>query len=587
MKGAVVGKNVTICRGICFGSSPGAGNSDFDVPRSTRRSLLCGPWVAIRLRIALGVVAMLAGWPVAAIGQNAYPARTDGVSISGAVVDPAGRHIPDVFVRLERSGDSGVVETKTDVRGAFEFHALKVGDYTLTVRKSGLRSHSASVSVTSVDETKQVKFVLEDSSVPANAMEFADAPNFTVAGVTDWTAVGGHGSDSSLRTSEALTREALTLKPEAELDGASLAAQNSMESDKAEGRLRAELAHDPKSFAANHQLGEFYFRVARHQDSIRLLSAAYEINPSDHGNEYDLARALNGVGDFLRAREHVQKLLAEGDVADYHRLAGELDEKLSDPLAAVHELEQATRLDPSEENYFAWGSELLLHRAVWQAEQVFRKGADPYPKSARLLTALGTALFASARYDEAAARLCQASDLNPSDSEPYIFMGKIEIAAPDTLACVEQKLARFAQDQPDNSLANYFYAMAVWKRQQQSADPLALQQVETLLTKAVTIDNKCADGYLQLGILRSSQRKYDDAIGLYEKAIEANPQLAEAHYRLAVAYDRTGEKAKAKEEFDLHDEIEKRQSAAIEEQRREVKQFQVLPQGPSVPPPVR
>jgi tetratricopeptide (TPR) repeat protein len=582
MEGAVTGNNVTI-----WGSSnPRAGNSHFDVRGAMRLRSLRGSWAAICLRIALGLVAVLIGWP-AAIGQNASSPRTGGVSISGAVVDSADRPIPDVVVRLERSGVSGAAETKTDASGSFEFQALTIGDYTLTARKSGLRSHSAFVSATSTDETKRVNLVLEDSSAPASAMEFADAPNFTVAGVTDWTAVGGHGSDSSLRTSEALTREALTLKPEAEHDSATPATPNSIESDKAEGRLRAALASDPRSFAANHQLGEFYVRAARYQESIPLLSAAYEINPSDHGNEYDLAQALKEVGDFQRAREHIQKLLAVRDSADYHRLAGELDEKLADPLAAVHELEQAVHLDPSEENYFAWGSELLLHRAVWQAEQVFRKGAEAYPKSARMLTALGTALFASARYDEAAARLCQASDLNPSNSEPYIFMGKIEIAAPDTLACVEQKLARFAQDQPGNSLANYFYAMAVWRRPQQSADPQALQQVETLLTKAVTIDNKCADGYLQLGILRSSQRKYDDAIGLYEKAIEANPQLAEAHYRLGVAYDRTGEKARAKEEFALHDEIEKRQAAAIEEQRREVKQFQVLPQGPSVPPAAR
>ena len=45
-------------------------------------------------------------------------------------------------------------------------------------------------------------------------MEFADKPNFTVAGVTDWTAVGGHGSDATLRTSEALARETVTLKPQ-------------------------------------------------------------------------------------------------------------------------------------------------------------------------------------------------------------------------------------------------------------------------------------------------------------------------------------------------------------------------------------
>jgi len=503
------------------------------------------------------------------------------------VIDSAGRRIANALVRLERPGVPGAVEIETDANGSFEFPALKGADYILTALKSGLRSHSASVSATSSDGTKQLDLVLEHSSDPSNAMEFADAPNFTVAGVTDWTAVGGHGSDSSLRTSEALTREALTLKPEAEHDSARPAALSVIESDNAEGRLRADLARDPRSFTTNHQLGELYFRGARYKESIPLLRAAYEIDPSNHANEYDLARALKEAGDFRRSREHIRKLLAHRESADYHRLAGELDEKLADPLAAVHELEQAVRLDPSEENYFAWGSELLLHRAVWQAQEVFRKGADAYPKSARMLTALGTALFASARYDEAAVRLCQASDLNPADPEPYIFMGKIEIAAPDSLACVEQKLARFAQEQPDNSLANYFYAMAVWKRQQQSADPQALQQVETLLTKAVTIDTRCADGYLQLGILRSSQRRYDDAIGLYAKAIEANSQLGEAHYRLGVAYDRTGETTKAKEEFALHDEIEKRQAAAIEKQRREVKQFRVLPQEPPTPPPAQ
>ena len=80
-----------------------------------------------------------------------------------------------------------------------------------------------------------------------------------------------------------------------------------------------------------------------------------------------------------------------------------------------------------------------------------------------MLTALGAALFAGALYDDAAHRLCEASDLNPADPEPYTFMGKIEIAAPNPLACVSQKLERFVRLQPDNAIANYFYAMALWK----------------------------------------------------------------------------------------------------------------------------
>jgi tetratricopeptide (TPR) repeat protein len=400
---------------------------------------------------------------------------------------------------------------------------------------------------------------------PSRAMEFADKPDFTIAGVTDWTAVGGHGSDSTLRTSEDLARETLALKPPGE-------AKQAFES---ESKLRAALVGAPGDFAANHQLGAFYLDERRYRESISLLEAAYHADPANAGNEYDLAAALMGAGDFSHAREHAQKLLAHHDNADLHRLLAELDEKVSDPLAAVHEDEQAVRLDPSEQNYFAWGSELLLHRAIWQAAEVFRQGTRAYPKSARMLTALGTAQFAGALYQEAAASLCAASDLNPADPQPYLFLGRIEMAAPAPLCCVAPKLAWLVKEQPQNSQANYLYAMAILK----TPDPGALQQAETLLNRAVTIDPKCADAFLQLGILSASQHQTEKAIGYYTRAIDAQPQLGEAHYRLGVAYDRIGEAEKAQQEFQLHDQIEKQQAATVERQRREVKQFLVVLEG--------
>ena len=152
-------------------------------------------------------------------------------------------------------------------------------------------------------------------------------------------------------------------------------------------------------------------------------------------------------------------------------------------------------------------------------------------------------------------------------------MGKIEMASPSPLPCVKQKLERFVKEQPEDAVANYLYAMAVLKQQEHRADRLVLVQVESLLTKAVTLDPKCVDAYLQLGILSASQREEVKAIGYYKKAIEVDPQLGEAHYRLGVAYDRTGEPVKAKEEFLLHDEMEKQRAADIERQRRNIKQF--------------
>jgi tetratricopeptide (TPR) repeat protein len=523
-------------------------------------------WVAL-----VAIASVFASVTAAALPPS--PQHLKGATIQGRVFDSASNPVGDAAVQLEATGARAPSQTRTNAAGAFEFSALSTGSYTLSAAKAGLRSRATAPLALSDGDRKHIDLVLETSGAAAQPMDFSDTPNFTVAGVTDWTAVGGHGSDSILRTSEDLARETLALK--AQSAGQHTAA--GMENDsRSESSLRTALATTPGNFAPNHQLGEFYLHAGRYSESLPLLEAAYRIDPVNNENERDLALAYENTGDLKQAREHIANLLKRQNDAELHRMAGELDEKLGEPLAAVQEYQRAASLDPSEQNYFAWGSELLLHRAVWQAAEVFRNGIKAHPQSARLQTALGTALFAVALYDEAARTLCDASDLNPANPEPYIFMGKVEIAAPAPLPCIEPKLARFVQQNPDSSVANYLYAMAIWKRQQSSANKVDSPQIEALLTKAVSLDAKCSDGYLQLGILAASQHNYEKAIPLYTKAIDADPQLGEAHYRLGVAYDRLSERDKAAQEYQLHDEIEKRQAAAIEQERRDVKQFVVV-----------
>jgi tetratricopeptide (TPR) repeat protein len=48
------------------------------------------------------------------------------------------------------------------------------------------------------------------------------------------------------------------------------------------------------------------------------------------------------------------------------------------------------------------------------------------------------------------------------------------------------------------------------------------QQIESLLKQAIEYDPNLADARLQLGNLYSNQRKYADAIPLYEHALELN-----------------------------------------------------------------
>lgn len=504
-----------------------------------------------------------------------------GASIQGIVRDAAGNRVSGASVRLDKQSISAG-ETTSNADGSFAFSSLAPGAYTLRA-ESGVR-HSAPLTVQAGQpESQHADLMIGDTSSkatashsPEGAMEFADNPNFKISAVTDWTAAGGHGSDAVLRTSEALNRQALHLTAAPTAGGLGISTE---EWKREEESLRAALTNVPDSFDANHQLGAFYLKSEKYRDALPPLQNANKINPGNFENEYDLAVALKGNGELEPARDHVRQLLAGSDGPDVHRLAGEIDEKAGDPLAAVHEFERAVRLDPSEQNYFEWGSELLLHRAVWQAKDVFSAGVKAYPKSERMLTALGAALFAGALYDEAAQRLCEASDLNASDPEPYIFLGKAEVSSPNPLPCVEQKLARFVAQRPDDPLANYFYAMSIWKEAGQTADSPTLDHVENLLSHAVKSDPKCSEAYLQLGVLHATRRNYPKAIEFYTNAIEANPQLSEAHYRLGVAYDRVGDKQKAAEQFHLHDEIEKQQAAAIEKQRREVKQFVVVVDG--------
>jgi Flp pilus assembly protein TadD len=485
-------------------------------------------------------------------------------SITGTVRDGSGS-VNDASVRLQAQGSARAEERKTDASGSFGFPSLKTGTYVLSASKGERHSSEVTVTLASDGAVQRVELTLSSAwgSGELTQMEYSDAPKFTVAAVTDWTAAGGHGSDTNLRASEALNRETVRLKPE----------PTSALTPASERELRAALEESPGDLKANEELGRLYLALERYSDAVAPLQTAYSLDAANDRNEYGLSIALARSGDLAGARGHLRHLLSKSDNPEWHRLSGEIAEKSGDSLSAVREFERAAKEDPSEENYFAWGSELLEHRAIWQSKEVFESGAKAYPHSARMMTALGAALFGGALYEEAARRLCEASDLLPTDPKPYIFMGKVEIAAPNSLPCVETKLQRFVQMQPSNPIANLYYAISYWKEHGKRVDPEILDVVESHLQRVVKADPKCSEAYLQLGVLNASRGDFKAASDFYRQAIAADEESTEAHYRLGVAYDRLGEREMATDEFRIHDELKKKQAAEVDAQRKEVKQF--------------
>ena len=554
------------------------------------------------LVVLAAVLISLSG--VTSFAQNSTPPERNAIAIEGTIQDSAGEPVADAVVVLQEKGHSQPLETKTKADGTFIFSAPGAGTYTVTAKKSGLRDGVSEALIVSAGEKKRVNLILESfgvkgrvsagASPPAvsspGSLEFEDKPNFTVAGVSNWSDLGLHASGTNVRTSEALAQDTLALKsggPDKAHVNVPGEGKPPRETRESENELLAAVAQSPKSFKANHQLGAFYVDSQRYREAIPLLEAAFRINPRDPANALDLALAYKATDNSTQARDEIRKILPDANTGDLHRLLGDLDEQLGDSLEAVRQYETAVRLDPSEQNYFDWGTELLLHRATQLAVEVFTKGSSAYPNSARMLAGLGAALYAGGSYEDAALRLCDASDLKPTDPVPYAFLSEMEIATSAPLPCAEQKLARYAQEQPMNSLANYYYAMALWKRERGSGNLANTQQAEALLQKAVTIDPKLGKAFLQLGNLYSAREDFAKAIGAYRKALQANPDLGEAHYQLGLAYRRMGEDASAHQEFQAYQEAEKTEAAAVESQQRQFRRFLIILQGQSAAPASR
>lgn len=265
------------------------------------------------------------------------------------------------------------------------------------------------------------------------------------------------------------------------------------------------------------------------------------------------------------------KLEREPNNASAHHALADLEEKKGKSLAAVQEYQRAAELDPSEANLFDWGSELLLHRAYEPAGEVFGKGRRLFPRSVRMAMGLGVAAYALGSYDLAAQRFCEASDVDPSDEKPYLFLGKLQAVNSGLVPGVVERLERFERFHPDSADAAYYHALALWKRRE--GDPDASKEVEALLRKAVEEDPKRADGYLQLGIVYAEQKNWLAAIAGLRNCIKVDPNSEEGHFRLASAYRMLGEADKAKLELEVYERISKKNDSEAERARREITQF--------------
>ncbi|HET7105488.1 MAG TPA: tetratricopeptide repeat protein [Candidatus Acidoferrum sp.] len=521
----------------------------------------------LQLKTILAVTAVLCS--LALLPPPLLPAQRDGAVVEGVVRDAGKQPLADVKVSLDDQVAGRTEATQTDAAGHFRFSNVAASMYMLRARIVGFvdRAEGPFALKPGVTKTLSLEMTEDKTAEPARnagpAWEYSDEPQFTVAGVTDPSNVGGHGSNVTLPTKEALARETASLGTGTSASGNSRAANENP------GELPKVAAGD---FAGNLKAGKDLLRAGRAKQAIEYLERAIKLKPMDYTAAFSLGVAYRKNSEFKRADQIVQTLLTREERAELHALLAEIRECEGQPVDAVREYQRAAEMEPSEENLFSWGAELLLHHAYAPAAEVFAKGHRRYPNSVRILVGLGSAAYAQDLNDQSARWLLQAIEMAPADPRPYLFLGKVqEVAKSEPQEWVDV-FHRFTALRPTDPMAHYYLAVALEKQRRGERDFAAR---ESELQKAIALDPRFGDAYLKLGVLYGELGQLPQAVTSLQKAIELTPLPDEAHLRLAQIYRRMGETEQARKESQLYEAVSLKKREQLDRERRELGEFVV------------
>jgi tetratricopeptide (TPR) repeat protein len=376
--------------------------------------------------------------------------------------------------------------------------------------------------------------------------------------------------------------------------------------DKALPLLEAAAREQPSSDVAHANLGAAYFRLHRNPEALSELESAARLNPTNASTQQALgqlymethkpgraaeafgkaieqkpgdpdlllnrAQALNEAGEPAQAADTVMNMPGSDQSAAAQTLLGDIEEKRGDYLASARHYESAAQLDPSEANAWMVGLELLRHWTFDAAAREFEAGVQKFPQSQRMKLGLGAAYFGDAHYDKA---IPVFADLLESDKSNALYAELLGLSCNAVMqgampGC--SGLLGYAESHPNDAKASTFAASTLIEGVL-TAEHTSLAR--KLLKNAIAADPTLADAQFRMGVLLQEQSDWAGSIGNLEKAVALKPDLALAHYRLSIAYWRTGRKQEAETQMDLQKKYSQQQQDDLDKRMRQITTFLV------------
>ena len=353
---------------------------------------------------------------VALVSLNAQSSAT----LEGTVRDAQGHPLASATVYLQPKATSQMQAAHTDQAGNYRFAGLLPGDYLL--RAESASGEAADRPVMLGDrETKKVDLSVEYT--------FFDKPNFIVAGVTDPISRGGHGSDTVLRSTEALVKATAALSEEP----ASKAAERPGDALKAVREYQRAAELDPNEPNLFNWGTELLIHGAA-EPATEVFAKGHRLFPYSLRLLLGLAAAWYARGDYAQAAQHFFDAcdLDPADPRPYMFLGKAQSNEITQLPGYVERLARFAKLRPDDawaNYYYAVG--LWKQRKGPEDSEAPARALGLLQKAVRLDPNLGAAylqigiLYSDQNEDaKAIAAYRKAIEVSPGLDEPHYRLGQ-------------------------------------------------------------------------------------------------------------------------------------------------------------------
>jgi len=323
---------------------------------------------------------------------------------------------------------------------------------------------------------------------------------------------------------------------------------------------------------ADNDLALVLQRLGRHEEAIKYFKFALEAEPKNVGILSNLGLSLTEIGKAKEAIPYFQAALAI-DAKNVNALEdlGVANVQLSEFDAAIIQFQKALESASNDPQlHYDLGLVYKFKDRNDDAIVELHHAAELDPNLPDPPYTLGILLMQIGRFDEAAIQLQKASELRPENGDVWAVYGSVlkQLSRFDDAIPVLKKAIELlpAQPGPRLTLAGIYSQQAQQLTESLQAESESTKaesmrkQIDELrssasierklaadLTRAATNRQK-SNFALNAGNQLIQRNVIADAVARYQEAIAADASNAEAHSRLAIAYERQGRTKEAEEE---------------------------------------